>query len=144
MDINSISDIGSLYSDYANILTTRASDVTSEGVARKIKDAASSKNDEELMKACKSFESYLVEQLMSSMEELGKVPGQDDDEGEYTDMFKDTFRQSLAETVSSSSDIGIAKMFYESMRREQEVVASMDDTVSETADAAATLDTDIL
>ena len=142
MDLNSISGFSDLASSYGSLLTARNNISKQEGLADKIKGLSSSENDEELMKACKTFESFMVEQMLQSVEELGKVPGYDDDDkGEYFNMFKDNFKQTISETISGSMNLGIAKMFYDSMRRQEEIVASMDDTASQ--DTAAAADTSL-
>lgn len=71
--------------------------------------------DEELMEACKDFESYLVEQVIKSAK---KAMLQDDEsEGEYMKYFGDHLTQSYAEMITETGDLGIAQMLYESMKR---------------------------
>ncbi len=76
--------------------------------------------DEEMMEACEQFEVYLLQKMFQSMEETAKVFSDEEDEegGEYVDMFKDQMFQSIAENmVESGSGLGIAKTLYESMAR---------------------------
>lgn len=71
--------------------------------------------DEELMEACKDFESYLVEQVIKSAK---KAMLQDEEsEGEYMKYFGDHLTQSYAEMITETGDLGIAQMLYESMKR---------------------------
>lgn len=75
---------------------------------------------EELMDACKEFESYLVEQVIKQMEKM--VPKSDEKStvSKYMDYFGDTYTQKLAEYVTESNDgkgLGIAQMLYEQMKR---------------------------
>lgn len=68
--------------------------------------------DEELMGVCEEFESYLVEQVIKEMKQtVGS------EEGEYTKMFSDLLHKEYANAITSQSDLGIATMLYESMKR---------------------------
>ena len=71
--------------------------------------------DEELMEACKEFETYLVEQVIKNTRSA--MLDDEDSEGEYMKMFGDTLNQSYAEMITESADLGIAQMLYESMKR---------------------------
>ncbi|HHV09795.1 MAG TPA: hypothetical protein GXX75_05910 [Clostridiales bacterium] len=76
----------------------------------------SSATDEELMEACKSFESYLLEQVFKGME---KTIMKDDEEKEnaYLTQFGDMLYEKYAEAATESQSLGIARMLYESMKR---------------------------
>ena len=71
--------------------------------------------DEELMEACKEFETYLVEQVIKNTKSA--MLDDEDSQGEYMKMFGDTLNQSYAEMITESADLGIAQMLYESMKR---------------------------
>jgi len=71
--------------------------------------------DEELMDACKEFETYLVEQVIKSTRNA--MLDDEDSEGDYMKMFGDRLNQSYAEMISENADLGIAQMLYESMKR---------------------------
>lgn len=76
--------------------------------------------DEELMDACKSFEAYLLEQTFKSMEStIMKDEDEEENSGitNYMNMFGDTMYQSIAQNATETEDLGIAKMLYESMKR---------------------------
>ena len=78
--------------------------------------------DEELMEACRSFESYFIEQAFKGMEKM--IPKDDEDSSGtgYVEMFKDTLYQEYAKSASERGDgIGIAKMLYEQMKRNYEL-----------------------
>ncbi len=82
----------------------------------------SNATDEELMEACKSFESYLVEQVFKGMEKM--IPKDDDESGSssYTEMFKDTLYQEYAEKATEQGDgLGIAQMLYKQMKRNYDI-----------------------
>ena len=71
--------------------------------------------DEELMAACKEFETYLVEQVIKNTKSA--MLDDEDSQGEYMKMFGDKLNQSYAEMITETADLGIAQMLYESMKR---------------------------
>ena len=71
--------------------------------------------EEELMAACKEFETYLVEQVIKSTRSA--MLEDEDSQGEYMKMFVDTLNQSYAEILTENADLGIAKQLYEAMKR---------------------------
>lgn len=71
--------------------------------------------DEELMQACKEFETYLVEQVIKNTKSA--MLDDEDSQGEYMKMFGDRLNQSYAEMITETADLGIAQMLYESMKR---------------------------
>ena len=71
--------------------------------------------DEELMQACKEFETYLVEQVIKNTRSV--MLEDEDSQGEYMKMFGDKLNQSYAEMISENANLGIAQMLYESMKR---------------------------
>ena len=72
--------------------------------------------DEELMEVCKSFESYLLEQVFKEMEATVEKT---EEEGDYVNYFKDMMYQKYAEDATDTDGLGIAQMLYESMKRNQ-------------------------
>lgn len=72
--------------------------------------------DEELMDACKSFESYLVEQVFKSMEKT-VMKSDEEEENDYLTQFGDMLYESYSEQVTEQGDLGIAQMLYDSMKR---------------------------
>lgn len=71
--------------------------------------------DEELMDVCKSFESYMVEQVFKEMRK--SIPETEKVGNEYVDYFGDTLYQEYASDLVESGGLGIAQMLYESMKR---------------------------
>ena len=71
--------------------------------------------DEELMEACKEFETYLVEQVIKNTRSA--MLEDEDSQGDYMKMFGDKLNQSYAEMITETGNLGIAKMLYESMKR---------------------------
>lgn len=77
-------------------------------------------SDDEMMSACKEFEVYLLQKMFQTMEETAKVFSDDEDDegGEYTEMFNDQMYEAIAENmVESGNGLGIAQTLYESMAR---------------------------
>ena len=112
-------DFLSINNNYYNgLMENTAIGMTTKKLTDSVKKAESTTDDEELMKACKSFEAYMVEQVMAKMEEISHIDGADQDkDNEYMSMFKDSFIKDKAELLTENTDLGIAKMLYESMKR---------------------------
>ena len=110
-----MSDIASMYSDYY----ASAANQSANKLQNKLEGTDYSKaTDEELMDACKQFEAYFVEQMYKGM--LKTLP-QSEETSNYTstmmDFYKDRMVQDAAEMTSQQSDLGLAKMLYEQMKR---------------------------
>ena len=73
--------------------------------------------DAELMEACKSFESYLIEQVLTKTKEA-LVPKDEDEENEYMKMFGDKLYEGYAQTIAESGQLGIAQKLFEAMKRD--------------------------
>ena len=87
----------------------------SRKMTSQIQDA---ETDEEMLDACKQFESYLVQQMFKSMEESAKVFSDDDEDNsnDYVNMFQDNYLSAIADQmVNSGQGLGIADKLYESM-----------------------------
>ena len=115
-----MTDIASMYSDaYAS---------AANQTANKIKDQLggvdySKATDAELMSACKQFEAYFVEQLYKGM--LKTIP-KSEETSNYTsmmtDFYKDQMIQSMAEKTTQQTNLGLAQMLYEQMKRNYGIV----------------------
>ena len=113
MDFLSIND-----NYYNGLMENTTNKLVTKKLTDSVKRAENTTDDEELMKACKSFESYMVEQIMAKMEEISHIDGVDSEkDNEYMSMFNDTFIKDKAEILTKNTDLGIAKMLYESMKR---------------------------
>lgn len=86
--------------------------------------------DDEMMSACKDFEVYLLQKMFQTMEENAKVFSDDEDEGgEYVEMFNDQMYEAIAENmVESGSGLGIAQTLYESMARNAGITTTAPET----------------
>ena len=78
--------------------------------------------DEELMEACKDFESYLWEQVLSEMTKSVNF-GIDAESSSSTmvDYFKDEARKEVASQITESTTSSLAQSLYEQMKRNYEV-----------------------
>lgn len=74
----------------------------------------STADDAELLEACKSFETYFVEQVFKEMK---KTVHSSDDDGEYMQYFGDMLNEQYAKAVTDSGELGIAQILYDSMKR---------------------------
>ena len=78
--------------------------------------------DEELMEACKDFESYLWEQVLSEMTKSVNF-GIDAESSSSTivDYFKDEAMKEVASQITESTTSSLAQSLYEQMKRNYEV-----------------------
>lgn len=104
-------------SNYLNVLQSTGTISTSQ--AGNLEGTLNNTNinnstDEELMEVCKDFESYFVQKVF---EEMKKTVHSSDDENSYMQYLGDIYTKGIADTVTESSSIGLAKQLYESMKR---------------------------
>lgn len=74
-----------------------------------------SKSDDELMKVCKEFESYFLEQIFKGMEKM--IPKTEKKASNEVEMFSDLAYQEMASKATKQTDFGIAQKLYEQMKR---------------------------
>lgn len=72
--------------------------------------------DEELMEACKSFESYLLEQVFKGMEKT-VLKDEEEKENDYLVHFSDKLYEEYAREASKGPGIGLAQMLYDAMNK---------------------------
>lgn len=104
-------------SQYLNVL--QSTGTVSGGRTEKLEGALSNKDikdssDEELMDVCKDFESYFVQKVF---EEMKKTVHSSDDENSYMQYLGNIYTEGIADEVTKSGGIGLAKQLYESMKR---------------------------
>lgn len=107
MDVSISTD--SLYSATANMVNDQTK---AENLQAKLN--SKSATDEELLEACKGFETYLLEQVFKGME---KTIPETEDKNPYLEQFGGKLYEEYAKDASENSNIGIAQMLYESMKR---------------------------
>lgn len=109
--------IGSDYL-YQQQLQSTASSTSADKLSSSLEGlSAATATDEELMDACKSFEQYLVEQVIKSTKDA-MLPDNKDDDNQYMKYFGDNLYQEYARLITENSNLGIAKMLYESVKRD--------------------------
>lgn len=150
--MSSVSGIGAS-SSYADVYDATSSALTSKINSTNFETAT----DEELMAVAKEFESYLLEQVMKSMQKMTSVTGDSDGEsasaslfnslvgitGEETDSamstlsdyYGDELISQLASTLTTSvsnngAGLGIAQALYEQMKRNYSTVAEINQVQS--------------
>lgn len=110
-------DIGSgVSSAYTSYLSSQASNKLDSRI--QTKDYTRS-TDEELLDACKEFESYFVEQIFKEMQKTVDVfkDGETNPNDSLVDFFKDSTLQELAGTSTEKEGLGLAQMLFEQMKR---------------------------
>lgn len=109
-----ISGLTSTYSDlYASAKEAGAAKLESE-----LKTDYSKATDDELMDACKQFESYFLEQVFKEMQKtvtLNEDSSMSKDG--MVDYFKDKMIQEIAADSTERNSLGLAQTLYEQMKR---------------------------
>lgn len=77
----------------------------------------SSSSDEELMEACKEFETYFMEQVLKGMEKTIPKDDEDSSVSQMTDFYKDMAREELAAQMAEQTGNSLAQTMYEQMKR---------------------------
>ena len=111
-----VSSIGDTY--FTNY-STEANDAVSQKMTSQIQDA---ETDEEMLDACKQFESYLVQQMFKSMEESAKVFSDDDEDKDsslstLTDFHMDSTIELMADEIVDQVGENYTQQLYEQMKR---------------------------
>lgn len=110
-----ISGLGSIYSQYTD---NAASNATTNALKEKIENSRNA-SDEELMKVCKEFEAYFLEQVYKEM--LKTIPEEKNSNSALVDYFKDqTVTEIAKQTTEGANNLGLAQSLYEQMRRNYE------------------------
>lgn len=109
--MSSVLDVSSLYDSYSSQISNVAAGSTSD----KISGVSEDSSDEELMEACKSFETYFVQKMI---EEAKKTTENEDEQGEYTKMFADMRNEQLASSITESGQIGLAQQLYDNLKQQ--------------------------
>ncbi len=98
----------------SNYLSKSAKNAKLEETLSNAKNAT----DKELMEACKSFESYLLEQAFKGMEKT-VMKNEDEEQNDYLAQFGDKLYEEYAKDATEKGSLGIAQMLYDSMKRNQ-------------------------
>lgn len=129
-----ISGMSSMYTDYIASTATNQTTKLAENVSAE-------SSDEELLEACKEFESYFIEQVFNAMMETTKAFSDEEENDSYAtkmvDYFKDSAVQELTDQATGQNGLGIAQTLYEQMKRQysaltpEEVAAAASATTEE-------------
>jgi flagellar protein FlgJ len=107
--------VGSDLSYYSSAANAASDNVKAEELQAKLKNKTAT--DEETMEVCKSFEAYMLEQVMKEMKKT--VPEGEDEKSPYLEQFGDMLYEGYAEKATENQGIGIAQMLYDAMKHNQ-------------------------
>lgn len=108
-------DTNSMVSSYLTAQTgTAASLAGTSSIERKLGGLSADTDDDTLMEACKSFETYLIEQVYKEMEKT--VKDEDEEENQYLSYFGDTLIQEYAKATTESGSLGLAQKLFQSIK----------------------------
>lgn len=113
MSISINNDINSVMN---RLNMTNASSAKADALESRLSGNLGDATDEELMDVCKSFESYLLEQVLTKVK--SSVAPSEEDENDYVAMFGDQLYRSYAEQIADRGELGIAQKLYEAMKRD--------------------------
>ncbi len=111
-------DISGLSGYYSNVYANAASNQSAEAIKNNLSSVNSTTSDDELMDACKQFESYFVEQMFKAM--WSTVPESEYSSNASSSMmsyYKDEMIKGFAEDSTEQNGLGLAQMLYEQMKR---------------------------
>ena len=100
----------------SSYLDTAKSTNSSSNVEKTLKSDLSTASEDEMMDACKEFETYFIEQVLKEVE---KTIPQDEDSSmsKLTDFYKDQTMETIAEKIGEQSGNNFAQTLYEQMKR---------------------------
>lgn len=110
MDISNISGL------YADIYSTN--NQSTSKLENQLNTDMTNATDDELMDACKQFESYFLEQMFKAM--VDTIPKNEEMSGSSStlmDYYTDEMMQQLAADSTEQNSLGLAQMLYEQMKR---------------------------
>ena len=113
----------SAISEYAMQESKNASTIA---LQKKLENTAKSQHasDDELWQACKSFESYFLEQVFKEMQksvDALKPEKGDNSTNTLVDFFKDQTLQDVCSTSVDTQSNGFAQMLYENLKRNYDI-----------------------
>jgi len=115
-------DINGLSSTYSDIYSTMAGSQSANKLEGQLNTDYSKATDEELMRACKEFESYFLEQVFKQMWKT--VPKAEESTGANSTLMELTREQMIQEMAATSTEqksLGLAQSLYEQMKRNYSV-----------------------
>lgn len=110
-------DIGNISSMYGDLYSPAANESTSK-LENNLNTDYSKATEDELMDACKQFESYFLEQMFKEM--MKTIPESESSSASSSNMldyYKDQMVQEIAADSTEQNSLGLAQMLYEQMKR---------------------------
>lgn len=107
-------------SSYLNTTAGNAlSSANSSSASNALSGLSSDSTEEELTEAVKSFESYMVEQVIKTVKDSLKAGDEDEDEAlsQYTDFYMDATIAQLSETLVDEYGSGLTEDLVAQMKR---------------------------
>lgn len=118
MSIDNISSFSSANLGVSNYESAKSTAQT-EKFSDMLDDAMTEKDNKKTMEACKEFESYFVQQMYKSMQSTVDDSNSLIKKSQATNIFTDFLVEENAKNIADGGGIGIAKMMYDTMLREQ-------------------------
>lgn len=114
-----ISGLSSMYTDY---IDETAKNETASKLQQNIKTDYTNASDEELMDACKQFETYFVEQVFKEMQKtIPQSEYSDSSTATMVDYVKGNMLQEIASDATENQGLGLSQMLFEQMKRNYNV-----------------------
>ena len=104
--------------DITNLMDYTSSLASASNVDKTAKASSSAKTDEEMLDACKEFESYLWEQVLKSMKSASEVFNTEE-EDKTVSFFSETAMADIAKQITEQTlgTNSLAMQMYEQMKR---------------------------
>ena len=117
-----MADIGiSSFTDYASSLVNNAkSSSDASSIKKTVNSVNANSTEDELLDACKQFESYLWEQILKEVDKSVNLFGTESNgsyAGNMVSTFSDTLIQDLSEKLTSGKENTLAMTLYEQLKR---------------------------
>lgn len=114
-------DVSTLTSYASSLLSNAKSNAVANETKSSINSVGKNSSDDELLGACKQFESYLWEQILKEVDKTTNLFGTGA-EGSYAanmmNTFSDTFVQAFSDKLTSAGgDNSLAQTLYEQLKR---------------------------
>ena len=112
-----IDGMSSIYTDYLTN-TSESLDQTTKVTGKNYANAT----DDELMDACKEFETYFLEQVFKEMQKTVDLTGSENSSNKaLLDYYEDNMVQELATQSTEQNSLGLAQTLYEQMKRNYDI-----------------------
>lgn len=100
---------------YTASLTDSQKSTSASKIENTLSKDLTSASDEEMLEACKDFESYLVQEVVKEVKKT--LASSEEDENQYVSYFGDMMYEKIADQITDSGELGIANQLYQAMKR---------------------------